>query len=90
MTAMNITTVNLFLHYYPGSKQGKHLDAHYNCYVNTQYYKQNATAISSMMVKITEEEEAEEALKKTNRGKGKTAATSSTNVQSSSPLSTRV
>ena len=73
MTAMNITTVNLFLHYYPGSKQGKHLDAHYNCYVNTQYYKQNATAISSMMVKITEEEEAEEALKKTNRGKGKTA-----------------
>ena len=25
------STVNLFLHYYPGSKQGKHLDAHYNC-----------------------------------------------------------
>ena len=33
------STVNLFLHYYPGSKQGKYLDAHYNCYVNTQYYK---------------------------------------------------
>ena len=31
------STVNLFLHYYPGSKQGKHLDAHYNCYVNSQY-----------------------------------------------------
>ena len=77
------STVNLFLHYYPGSKQGKHLDAHYNCYVNTQYYKQNAAAISSMMVKtIEEEEEAEKALKKTNKGKGKTAATSSTNVQS--------
>ena len=30
------STVNLFLHYYPGSKQGKHLDAHYNCYVNNQ------------------------------------------------------
>ena len=29
------STVNLFLHYYPGSKQGKHLDAHYNCYVNS-------------------------------------------------------
>ena len=43
------STVNLFLHYYPGSKQGKRLDAHYNCYVNTQYYKQNAAAISSMM-----------------------------------------
>ena len=25
------STVNLFLHYYPGSKQGKHLNAHYNC-----------------------------------------------------------
>ena len=58
------STVNLFLHYYPGSKQGKRLDAHYNCYVNMQYYKQNATAISSMMVKTIEEEEAEKALKK--------------------------
>ena len=58
------STVNLFLHYYPGSKQGKHLDAHYNCYVNTQYYKQNATVISSMMVKTIEEEEAEKVLKK--------------------------
>ena len=76
------STVNLFLHYYPGSKQGKCLDAHYNCYVNTQYYKQNATAISSMMVKTIEEEAAEKALKKANKGKGKTAATSSTNVQS--------
>ena len=75
------STVNLFLHCYPGSKEGKHLDAHYNCYVNTQYYKQNVAAISSMMVK-TIEEEAEKALKKTNEGKGKTATTSSTNVQS--------
>ena len=49
------STVNLFLHYYPGSKQGKHLDAHYNCYVNMQYYKQNAVGISSRMVKIIEE-----------------------------------
>ena len=72
--------MNLFLHYYPGSKQGKRLDAHYNCSVNTQYYKQNAAAISSMMVKTIEEEEAEKALKKTN--KGKTATTWSTNVQS--------
>ena len=76
------STVNLFLHYYPGSKQGKHLDTHYNCYVNMQYYKQNAAAISSMMVKPIEEEEAEKALKKTNKGKGKTATTSSTNVHS--------
>ena len=76
------STVNLFLHYYSGSKQGKHLDAHYNCYVNTQYYKQNAVAISSMMVKTIEEEEVEKALKKTNKGKGKTDTTLSTNVQS--------
>ena len=73
------STVNLFLHYYPGSKQGKHLDARYNCYVNTQYYKQNAVAISSRMVKTIEEEEAEKALKKPN--KGNTAATSSTIVK---------
>ena len=69
------STVNLFLHYYPGSKQGKHLDAHYNCYVNTQYYQQNAVAISSRMVKTIEVEEAEKALKKPN--KGNTAAMSS-------------
>ena len=65
------STVNLFLHYYPGSKQGKFLDAHYNCYVNTQYYKQNASAISSMMVKTIEEEEAEKALKKQKKVKVK-------------------
>ena len=40
----------------PGSKKGKHLDAHYNCYVNSQYYKQNAVAISSRMVKTIEKE----------------------------------
>ena len=71
--------VNLFLHYYPGSKQGKHLDTHYNCYANSQYYKQNAAAISSRMVKTIEEEEAEKSLRKPN--KGNTAAKSSTIVQ---------
>ena len=73
------STVNLFLHYYPGSKKGKHLDAHYNCYVNSQYYKQNAVAISSRMVKTTEEEVVEKSLK--NPNKGNTAANSSTVVQ---------
>ena len=63
------STVNL--HYYPGSKQGKFLDAHYNCYVNTQYYKQNASVISSMMVKTIEEEEVEKALKKQKKVKVK-------------------
>ena len=69
----------MFLHYYPGSKQGKHLNAYYNCYVNMQYYKQNAVAISSRMVKTKEEEEAEKPLKKPN--KGNTTAISSTIVQ---------
>ena len=73
------STVNLFMHYYPGSKKGKHLDAHYNCYVNSQYYKQNAATISSRMVKTIEEEEAEKSLKKPN--KGNTAANLSTIVQ---------
>ena len=55
---------------------------HIITYVNTQYYKQNASAISSMMVKTIEEEEAEKALKITKKGKGKTDTPSSTNVQS--------
>ena len=55
------------------------MDAHYNCYVNSQYYKQNAAAISSRMVKTIEEEEGEKSLKKPN--KSNTAAKSSTIVQ---------
>ena len=67
------STVNLFLHYYPGSKQGKHLDAHYNCYVNMQYYKQCCHHFFKAI------EEVKKALKKPN--KGNTAATSSTIAQ---------
>ena len=44
-----------------------------------QYYRQNAVAISSRMVKTIEEEEVEKSLKKPN--KGNTAVTSSTIVQ---------
>ena len=55
------------------------MDAHYNCYVNSQYYKQNAAAISSRMIKTIEKEEAEKSLKKPN--KGNTAAKLSTIVQ---------
>ena len=68
------STVNLFLHYYPGSKQGKCLEAHYNCYVNMQYYKQNATAISSMM-------EAEKTSQKQNKSDASSSETR--NLQSS-------
>ena len=76
------STVNLFLHYYPGFKQGKHLDAHYNCYVNTQYYKQNAAAISSRMVKTIEEEEAEKSSQKQNKSDPSSSVTQK--LQSSS------
>ena len=70
------SSVNLFLHYYPGSKHGKGLDAHYNCYVNSQYHKQNAAAISSRMVRTIEEEEAAKALTSKNQNKRNTAVTS--------------
>ena len=70
------SSVNLFLHYYPGSKHGKGLDAHYNCYVNSQYHKQNAAAISSRMVRTIEEEEAAKALTSKNQNKHNTAVTS--------------
>ena len=44
-----------------------------------QYYKQNAAAISSRMVKTIEKEEAEKALQKQN--KGNTTTTSSRTVK---------
>lgn len=75
------STVNLFLHYYPGSKHGKYLDAHYNCYVNSQYHKQNAAAISSRMVKTVEEEEADKKALALKINKGNTAVTSARNVK---------
>ena len=70
------SSINLFLHYYPGSKHGKGLDAHYNCYINSQYHKQNAAAISSRMVRTIEEEEAAKALTSKNQNKHNTAVTS--------------
>ena len=45
-----VSSVNIFLQYYPGSVKGKQLDAHFNCYVETDYYKKNTQAISSRMV----------------------------------------
>ena len=68
------STVNLFLHY-PGSKQGKYLNAHYNCYVNLQYYKQNAAAIFSRMVKTIEEEEAEKSSQKQSKSDAPSSVT---------------
>ena len=45
-----VSSVNIFLQYYPGSVKGKQLDAHFNCYVEKDYYKKNTQAISSRMV----------------------------------------
>ena len=40
--------VNIFLIYY--KKNPKSLDAHYNCYVNTDYYNKNKAAIRSRII----------------------------------------
>ena len=45
-----VSTVNVFLHYYPGSRKGKKLDAHYNCYVKKQYFEKNSETILSAIV----------------------------------------
>ena len=45
-----VSTVNVFLHYYPGSRKGKKLDAHYNCYVKKQYFQKNSETILSAIV----------------------------------------
>ena len=48
--------VNLFLHYLLGSKNVKSLDAHYNCYVHKDYFRQNEATVKSRIVKTVEEE----------------------------------
>ena len=50
---------NVFILLYPSSvKRGKNLDAHYNCYVNKQYFKENEAEIMSRIVMPIEENEA--------------------------------
>ena len=47
---------NLFILFVPPScKKGNNLDAHYNCYVNKEYFKQNEAAIKSQIVMPIEE-----------------------------------
>ena len=42
------SSINVFILFFPPScKKGKNLDAHYNCYVNRDYFKQNKAAIKS-------------------------------------------
>ena len=49
------SSVNLLLHYLPGSKKMKGLDAHYNCYVHQDYFRQNEAAVKSRIVKTVQE-----------------------------------
>ena len=47
-------SMDIYLHYYPGKLEGKSLDAHFNCYVNKDYYKKNSKSIASRIVRTDE------------------------------------
>ena len=44
---LHSSSMDIYLHYYPGKSEGKILDAHFNCYVNKDYYKKNSKSIAS-------------------------------------------
>ena len=53
------SNTNVFMLFHPSSvRRGKNLDAHYNCYVNKQYFKENEAAIMSRIVMPIEENQA--------------------------------
>ena len=53
------SNTNVFMLFHPSSvRRGKNLDAHYNCYVNKQYFKENEVAIMSCIVMPIEENQA--------------------------------
>ena len=47
-------STDIYLHHYPGKLKGKSLDAHFNCYVNKDYYKKNSKSIASRIVRTDE------------------------------------
>ena len=51
--------INLFLLFIPPTTKRKSLDAHYNCYVNQDFFKHNKVAISSLIVKPVEDNQPE-------------------------------
>ena len=51
---MGSSSSDIYLQHYPSKLKGTSLDAHYNCYVNKEYYKKNAKSISSRMVRNSE------------------------------------
>ena len=51
---LHSSSTDIYLHYYPGKLEGKSLDAHFNCYVNKDYYKKNSKSIASRIVRTDE------------------------------------
>ena len=51
---LHSSSTDIYLHYYPGKLKGKSLDAHFNCYVNKDYYKKNSKSIASRIVRTDE------------------------------------
>ena len=44
---LHSSSTDIYLHHYPSKVRGKSLDAHFNCYVNKDYYKKNSQSIAS-------------------------------------------
>ena len=51
---LHSSSTDIYLHHYPGKLKGKSLDAHFNCYVNKDYYKKNSKSIASRIVRTDE------------------------------------
>ena len=51
---LHSSSMDIYLHHYPGKLKGKSLDAHFNCYVNKDYYKKNWKSIASRIVRTDE------------------------------------
>ena len=53
------SSINVFILFHPPScRKGKNLDAHYNCFVNKEYFKKNEAEIKSCIVMPVEENQA--------------------------------
>ena len=51
---LHSSSMDIYLHHYPGKLKGKSLDAHFNCYVNKDYSKKNSKSIASRIVRTDE------------------------------------
>ena len=51
---LHSSSMDIYLHYYPGKLEGKSLDTPFNRYVNKDYYKKNLKSIASRIVKTDE------------------------------------